>query len=66
MARLGTSVGIHLVGCTMRPDAEVERGQLKVSVDGTVAVRITADIKSFTLLDGDGSALPPPHPGRGV
>ena len=50
-------MGIHLVCCTQRLDAEAVRGQLKVNVDGTVALRVRVAIKSSTLFDGDKSAL---------
>ncbi|MDA8331023.1 MAG: hypothetical protein M0027_07410 [Candidatus Dormibacteraeota bacterium] len=50
-ARLGRSVGVHLVRCGQRPDAEAVPGQLKVNLQSTVAFRVRA-------------AVPPPHPGR--
>ena len=66
IARLGRSVGIHLVCCTQGPDADAVPGQLKANLDGTVAVRVRAAINSFILLDSDRAAMLPPHPGRTV
>ena len=60
---LGRSVVIHLVRCPQSPDAEAVPGQLKATLDGTVAFRVRAAFNSFILLDSDRAALLPPHPG---
>ena len=39
-ARLGRAVGIHLILCTKRPDAEAVPSQLKPNLAGTVAFRV--------------------------
>ena len=66
IARLGRSVGVHLVCCTQRPDAEAVPGQLKANLQGTVAFRVRAAVNSYILLDSDRAALLPPHPGRAI
>ncbi len=66
IARLGRSVGVHLVCCTQRPDAEAVPGQLKANLAGTVAFRVRAAVNSYILLDSDRAALLPPHPGRAI
>ena len=66
IARLGRSVGGHLVCCTQRPDAEAVPGQLKANLQGTVAFRVRAAVNSYILLDSDRAALLPPHPGRAI
>jgi S-DNA-T family DNA segregation ATPase FtsK/SpoIIIE len=66
IARLGRSVGVHLVCCTQRPDAEAVPGQLKANLRGTVAFRVRAAVNSYILLDSDRAALLPPHPGRAI
>jgi DNA segregation ATPase FtsK/SpoIIIE-like protein len=66
IARLGPSVGIHLVCCTQRPDAEAVQGPLKANLAGTVAFRVRAAVNSYILLDSDRAALLPPHPGRAI
>ena len=66
IARLGRSVGIHLVCCTQRPDAEAVPGQLKANLQGTVAFRVRAAVNSYILLDSDRAAVLPPHPGRAI
>jgi DNA segregation ATPase FtsK/SpoIIIE-like protein len=66
ISRLGRAVGIHLIVCTQRPDADVVPGQLKANLAGTVAFRVRAGVNSLILLDSDRAALLPPHPGRAV
>ncbi len=62
IAWLGRSVGVHLVCCTQRPDAEAIPGQLKANL----AFRVRAAVNSYILLDSDRAALLPPHPGRAI
>jgi len=66
IARLGRSVGVHLVCCTQRPDAEAIPGQLKANLAGTVAFRVRAAVNSWILLDSDRAAFLPSRPGRGI
>ncbi|MGH7641706.1 MAG: FtsK/SpoIIIE domain-containing protein [Candidatus Dormibacteria bacterium] len=66
IARLGRAVGVHLVCCTQRPDADAIPGQLKANLSGTVAFRVRAAVNSWILLDSERAALLPPHPGRGL
>lgn len=66
IARLGRAVGIHLIICTQRPDAEAVPGQLKANLVGTVAFRVRAGVNSLILLDTDRAALLPHHAGRGL
>jgi S-DNA-T family DNA segregation ATPase FtsK/SpoIIIE len=66
IARLGRAVGIHLIVCTQRPDADAVPGQLKANLAGTVAFRVRAGVNSLILLDTDRAALLPHHPGRAL
>jgi len=66
IARLGRAVGIHLIVCTQRPDADAVPGQLKANLAGTVAFRVRAGVNSLILLDTDRAARLPQHPGRGL
>jgi DNA segregation ATPase FtsK/SpoIIIE-like protein len=66
VARLGRAVGIHLVVCTQRPDAEAVPGQLKANLAGTVAFRVRAQVNSLILLENDRAALLPHRPGRAI
>ena len=59
-------MGVHLVCCTQRPDAEAVPGQLKANLAGTVAFRVRAAVNSYILLDSDRAALLPPNPGRAI
>jgi DNA segregation ATPase FtsK/SpoIIIE-like protein len=66
VARLGRAVGIHLVVCTQRPDAEAVPGQLKANLAGTVAFRVRAQVNSLILLESDRATLLPHRPGRAI
>ena len=66
LARLGRAVGIHLVACTQRPDAEAMPGQLKANLGGTLAFRVRNSTNSHILLDSDRAALLPPRKGRAI
>ena len=66
IARLGRAVGIHLILCTQRPDAEAVPGQLKANLAGTVAFRVRSEVNSHILLESDRAALLPHHPGRAI
>ena len=63
---MGRAVGIHLVVCTQRPDAEAAPGQLKANLAGTVAFRVRAQVNSLILLENDRAALLPHRPGRAI
>jgi hypothetical protein len=66
IARLGRAIGIHLILCTQRPDAEAVPGQLKANLAGTVAFRVRSEVNSHILLESDRAALLPHHPGRAI
>jgi S-DNA-T family DNA segregation ATPase FtsK/SpoIIIE len=66
IARLGRAVGVHLILCTQRPDAEAVPGQLKANLAGTIAFRVRSEVNSHILLESDGAALLPHHPGRAI
>jgi hypothetical protein len=56
---LGRSVVIHLVRCPQSPDAEAVPGQLKATLDGTVAFRVRAAVNRFILPYSERAALLP-------
>ena len=66
IARLGRAVGVHLLLCTQRPDAEAVPGQLKANLAATVAFRVRSEVNSRILLESDRAALLPRHPGRAI
>ena len=66
VARLGRAVGIHLVVCTQRPDADAVPGQLKANLAGTVAFHVRAQVNSLILLENDRAALLPHRRGRAI
>ena len=66
IARLRRAVGVHLLLCTQRPDAEAVPGQLKANLAGTVAFRVRSEVNSHILLESDRASLLPHHPGRAI
>jgi S-DNA-T family DNA segregation ATPase FtsK/SpoIIIE len=68
VARLGRALGIHLIVCTQRPDADVMPGQIKAQLPATVAFRTRGETNSHILLgDRDpAAALLPAVKGRAV
>jgi hypothetical protein len=66
LARLGRSVGIHLLLSTQRPDADAVPGQLKANLAGTVAFRVRSEVNSQILIESDRAAHLPMISGRGL
>ena len=69
IARLGRAVGIHMILCTQRPDAEIVEGQAKSNMGATLAFRTRDAIQSQILLgpgDVTASQIPAGIPGRGI
>lgn len=66
IARLGRSVGIHLILSTQRPDADAVPGQLKANLPGTVAFRVRSSVNSVILIDSDRAAKLGRIDGRGL
>jgi S-DNA-T family DNA segregation ATPase FtsK/SpoIIIE len=57
LARLGRALGIHIIACTQRPDADVMPGQIKDQLPATVAFRTRSETNSHILLgDKNGAA----------
>jgi S-DNA-T family DNA segregation ATPase FtsK/SpoIIIE len=66
VGRLGRAVGIHLIACTQRPDAETITPQLRAQFPGKVAFYVTDAMNSRVILDDPAAAaLPPPWLTRG-
>jgi hypothetical protein len=66
IGRMGRALGIHLVLCTQRPDAEVLPGQIKGQMGATIAFRARDMIQSEVLLgQGDVTAAMLPQEAKG-
>ena len=66
IGRTGRAVGVHVIACTQRPDAETITPQLKAQFPGKVAFFCTDDMNSRVILDdAAAAALPPPWLTRG-
>jgi DNA segregation ATPase FtsK/SpoIIIE-like protein len=57
IGRTGRAVGVHVIACTQRPDAETITPQLKAQFPGKVAFFCTDDMDSRVILD-DAAAAP--------
>src|SRR5437763_5811832 len=66
IGRTGRALGVHVIACTQRPDAETITPQLKAQFPGKVAFFCTDDMNSRVILDdAAAAALPPPWLTRG-
>lgn len=63
---LARCVGIHIITCTQRPDAQVLPGQLKANIPAAICYKVKNEINSRIVLDNDLGALLPQVPGRCV
>jgi len=60
------ALGIHIIVCTQRPDAQVVPGQLKAELGATMAFCCRNEVNSRILLDHGGAAYLPRIPGRAI
>ncbi|MGH8328044.1 MAG: FtsK/SpoIIIE domain-containing protein, partial [Steroidobacteraceae bacterium] len=66
VGRMGRALGIHLVLCTQRPDADVLPGQIKGQMGATIAFRARDFVQSEVLLgQGDMTAAMLPQEAKG-
>jgi hypothetical protein len=66
IARQGRAVGIHLVAATQRPDVQSLDPQVKANLSGKVAMRMSNNASSMTVLDNGRAADLPEIPGRAI
>jgi DNA segregation ATPase FtsK/SpoIIIE-like protein len=64
--RIGRAVGVHLIVCTQRPDADTVTPQLRAQLPATLALHCVTDTNSRVLLDSAAAADLPPRPGRAI
>ncbi len=64
--RIGRAVGVHLIICTQRPDADTVTPQLRAQLPATLALHCVTDTNSRVLLDSAAAADLPPRPGRAI
>lgn len=60
------ALGIHIILCTQRPDAQIVPGQLKAEFGAVMSFRTMNDVNSRILLDNSNAAYIPNIPGRAI
>jgi len=55
LAQMARAVGIHLIVCTQRPSVDVITGLIKANITGRIALQVSSQIDSRTILDMGGA-----------
>lgn len=66
LAAMGAGLGVHLILCTQRPDADVVDGKIRANLGSIVCLPVTSSVQSRVVLGHEGAELLPEIPGRAI
>lgn len=55
LATMGRTAGIHLIGCTQRPDAKTIDGQIRQNLTSKIALKVNKKSESVIIMEEDGA-----------
>ncbi|MCX8501767.1 MAG: FtsK/SpoIIIE domain-containing protein, partial [Alphaproteobacteria bacterium] len=55
LATMGRSSGIHLIGCTQRPDSKTIDGQIRQNLTSKIALKVNKKSESRIIMDEEGA-----------
>lgn len=66
LTAMGAGLGVHVILCTQRPDAQVVNGKIRANLEAVCCFRVATSIQSRVILDHDGAESLPKIRGRAI
>ncbi len=66
LTAMGAGLGVHIILCTQRPDAEVVDGRIRANIGSVICMQVATDIQSRVILGHNGAEDLPEIPGRAI
>lgn len=63
---LGAGLGVHVILCTQRPDAQIVTGKIKANLGATICFRVRDEVQSRVILGHQGAEQLPHIRGRAI